>query len=208
MKKLTSSVIKKVLVDWLDHVEVHLLAWGFHWVFKLFLFPVIFVPALTSSVAFFRLWMICSHSDYERVLILGILLGFIKYALSLIFSVYFLFNFRVVILSFGLLQVHPQVVKLLWCRCHIYKSKLFFIFFKKVVRSSIFQKMTWEFIFVFTAWRFDWEVASFFPLNQLDVLVFNVNYGWFLVFTKEVILLFVLNPAKRLHWTIVKIYWT
>ena len=182
-----STVVNYLLVDrfYLYHVQVHFLGWSLQRVLDLLLFAILLVSTLTWSIAILGLGMLSLHSYDKWIFILLVLLRLVKYTVGLLFSIELLFHFRVVLLSLGLFQVHSQIVKFLRSRCHVHLAKLFFLPFEEVVWSTVLKQVSREFVFVFGARRFDWEIASLFWLYQFNVLIFDVDDCWLLIFSKK-----------------------
>ncbi len=202
-----STVVNHLLVDrfYLYHVQVHFLGWSLQRIFYLFFFAILLVSTLTWSIAILSLRMLSLHSYDKWIFILLVLLRLVKYTMSLLFSIELLFHFRVVFLSLGLFQVHSQIVKFLRSRCHVHLAKLFFLPFEEVVWSTVLKQVSREFVFVFGALRFDWEIASLFWLYQINVLIFDVDDRWLFIFSKKVVFFLIFNSPERLNRAIVKI---
>lgn len=101
--RIFSSVIHKMLIDGLDHIEIHFGPWNFGCIFNFFIFSQIFVSTLTVSICVFGLRMICPHPNDKGIfLFLSVLLWIVEYTMNMIFAIDFLFDFRVVFFSFWL----------------------------------------------------------------------------------------------------------
>lgn len=202
-----SAIVNNLFVNWfyLYHIQVHFLAWGLQRIFYLFFFAILLVSTLTWSIAILGLRMLSLHSYDEWIFILLVLLRLVKYTMSLLLSIELLFYFWVVFLSFGLFQVHSQIVKFLRSRCHVHLAKLFFLPFEEVVWSTVLKQVSREFVLVFGARRFDWEIASLFWLYQFNVLIFDVDDCWLFIFSKKIVFFLIFNSPERLNRAIVKI---
>lgn len=67
--------------------------------------------------------------------------------------------------------------------------------------------MCGEFVLVFAAGWMDGKVAFVFGFNQFNVLVLDVYDCWLLIFSKKVVLFFILHSTEGLNRSVIKIDW-